>query len=495
MPFKLNKENLTGELQLSSCHSVVLGHKPSNIKSSDLSNQLQSENNCTDIESFGLWEVATPNYATYYPDVNAEDLVPKEDEFITPVFRMLSEVIVSKGWKPIDFSKKGVLKKSMQMLVGQTVNIDHEIAVGNAVGAVSEVYWQNAYKTKTGIDVPAGINAILKIDGKSNPRIARGITMEPPSIHSNSVTIRFKWEPSHQLDDMDQFYSLLGTYDSEGIMYRLIVTEVLGYSETSLVSHGADHFAQKVKTDGEIVNPEYASKQYSFSEDGKLSNVNVEFDYKSELSLAADDISIPHTNNNNNNNKQNDIGMEELIKAIVTEFKFTAEDSITKDNVVTKLKEIVTGKDSEIQKLTEDNTQLETEKTELSKDKSALETKLQSLDSITEQTRSEAERLYKLAKGQDADDNIISLIKDSDLKTAASFVKNYQSEVEAKLPQTCSDCGSNNITRASGKPSKEGLVVDTEGNGGKGGSKPTSTEIRNSLKNKKKKESSIFKTT
>ena len=112
MSVKLNKDNLTGEIRLSSGHSIVLGHKPDKIKSEDLSKQLESEHNCTQVESFGLWEVATPNYATYYPDVTAEDLKPKEEEFITPVFRMLSEVIVSKGWRPIDFSKKGVLKKS-----------------------------------------------------------------------------------------------------------------------------------------------------------------------------------------------------------------------------------------------------------------------------------------------------------------------------------------------------------------------------------------------
>ena len=98
----------------------------------------------------------------------------------------------------LDFKtfNRDVLKKSMQMLIGQTINIDHEIAVGNAIGAVSEVFWQPAYKTKSGIEVPAGINAVLKIDGKSNPRIARGVMMDPPSIHSNSVTVRFKWEPS-----------------------------------------------------------------------------------------------------------------------------------------------------------------------------------------------------------------------------------------------------------------------------------------------------------
>lgn len=496
MSVKLNKDNMTGELKLSSGHSIILGHKPAKIKSEDLSNQLQSENNCTQVESFGLWEVATPNYATYYPDVTAEDLTPKEEEFITPVFRMLSEVVVSKGWRPIDFSKKGVLKKSMQMLVGQTINIDHEIAVGNAIGAVSEVYWQNAYKTKSGIEVPAGINAVLKIDGKSNPRIARGITMEPPSIHSNSVTVRFKWEPSHTMEDMNQFYNLLGTYDADGNMYRLVVTEIMSYSETSLVSHGADPYAQKIKEDGEINNPEYADKQLSFSKDGNFSAAEIlGFDYKSELKLAADDNSIPKRNNININNQQKSFNMDELIQSFISEFNFTAEDSLNKENLVTKLKEKFGAKDTEIQALKQKETDLETKISGLETENTSLKANNQELENVTSQTRTEAERLYKLAKDKDADENIVALLKNADLKTAASFVKQYQKEVDEKFTQSCGECGSTNISRGSAQATKEGLIVDNqEGDGNKGGKQTlTTTEVRNSLKNKKKKESVIFK--
>lgn len=495
MSVKLNKDNMTGELKLSSGHSIVLGHKPVKIKSEDLSNQLQSDNNCTQVESFGLWEVATPNYATYYPDVTAEDLKPKEDEFITPVFRMLSEVVVSKGWRPIDFSKKGVLKKSMQMLVGQTINIDHEIAVGNAIGAVSEVYWQNAYKTKSGIEVPAGINAVLKIDGKSNPRISRGITMEPPSIHSNSVTVRFKWEPSHTMEDMNQFYNLLGTYDVDGNMYRLVVTEIMGYSETSLVSHGADPYAQKIKDDGEINNPEYADRQFSFSADGNFSAGVLGFDYKSELKLAADDNSIPNRNNNNINNHKKSFNMDELIQSFISEFNFTAEDSLNKENLVTKLKEKFSAKDTEIKALKSEKADLETQVGTLTSENTSLKANNQELENVTNQTRSEAERLYKLAKDKDVDDNIVALLKNADLKTAASFVKQYQKEVDEKFTQTCQKCGSTNISRGSAQATKEGLIVDNqEGGDNKSGKQtPSTTEVRNSLKNKKKKESVIFK--
>ena len=160
------------------------------------------------------------------------------------MFRLLSETIVSKNWNPTDFGQNGVLKASMKMSLGQTVNCDHETNIGNAIGAVSQVMWQESYKDGS-FTIPAGIDGILKIDGKANPRIARGILMEPPSIHSNSVTVQFKWDKSHPQMEDNEFYQKLGTYDSKGVMVRRMVTEIVRYLETSLVSHGADSFAQK----------------------------------------------------------------------------------------------------------------------------------------------------------------------------------------------------------------------------------------------------------
>lgn len=493
---KINKSNFTGEIRLCAGHSIILGHKPTKIKNENLSDQLISENNQTILESFGLWEVSTPNYATYYPEVTQDDLNPKDEEFIQPVFRMLSEVIVGKNWRPIDFSKKGVLKKSMQMLLGQTINIDHEIAVGNAVGAVAEVYWQAAYKTKSGIEVPAGINAVLKIDGKSNPRIARGIMMEPPSIHSNSVTVRFKWEPSHTMEDMGQFYNLLGTYDSNGEMYRLVVSEILSYSETSLVSHGADPYAQKVKENGEITNPEYADKQ-SFSKDGKISGF-IEFDFKSALSLSKEDNSILQNNINNEetNLKENlkEKKMEKLIENLIATFGFAA-DELTEENIAVKLKEKFDAQAPtlEVATLTKEKENLEAELTTVKTELSAANANRIEMDNLTSQTRTEAERLYKLCKGEEADETMLGLIATADLKTSSAFVKQYQKESEEKFKSTCIDCGGHNISKASASATKDGLIVD-KNEGGEGKKNLSAQETVSNLKTKKKKASITLKT-
>jgi len=45
-----------------------------------------------DTSKFGLFDSASPNLAQYYPDATPEDLKPKNEDFIYPVFRALSEV-------------------------------------------------------------------------------------------------------------------------------------------------------------------------------------------------------------------------------------------------------------------------------------------------------------------------------------------------------------------------------------------------------------------
>lgn len=99
------------------------------------------------------------DYNTYYPNLDKSELTPKDEEFIEPMFRLLSETIVSKNWNPTDFGQNGVLKASMKLLLGQTVNCDHETNIGNAIGAVSQVMWQESYKDGS-FTIPAGINGI-----------------------------------------------------------------------------------------------------------------------------------------------------------------------------------------------------------------------------------------------------------------------------------------------------------------------------------------------
>lgn len=500
---EIDVKNLTGSIQLRAGHSLVLGHMPKSITPELMANKLNNHPTAI-VEKFGLFDYASPNYATYYPEVSADDLDPKDEEFIEPLFRMLSETIVSKG-APIDFSKKGVLKASMQKLLGQTVNIDHEMAIGNAIGAVSEVFWQESYKDSSGVTVPAGINARLKIDGKSNPRIVRGIMMKPPSIHSNSVTVRFKWEPSHEFEDNGEFYRRIGTYDKDGQLIRLVVTEVLSYHETSLVSHGADVFAQKIDEDsGKIINPGYAGDNYSFSADKPYSGTCL-FDYKDPATMLSLDGSIPEEHNyNNDSNPKKENHMKDLLEQLSEQLGLT-EGELTQENAAEKVKEALEAKSTEVTNLTNEKTQLETDKAELEGEletqkgevtrlEGELETANTNKDAVenfTTQTKEDAVRFYKLVKGDNAEDSMIELINNSDLKGAQALLEQFEGEAEGKFEAKCNSCGSNDVSRFSAKTPD---IDDGEGDEDNKSfeQKKTKEEARKSFKEKRRKKSRLF---
>lgn len=477
-------------------HSLMMGNKPQVITPEMVEKKYSEEKNS--ISSFGLFDNSTPNYATYYPDLKVEDLKPKDEEFIEPLFRMLSETIVHRQFNPIDFSKNGVLKKAMKLLIGQSVNIDHETAIGNAIGSVKEVQWQAAYETSDGIKVPAGINAVLKIDGKSNPRIARGIMMEPPSIHSNSVTVRFRWEKSHTELTDDEFYNKLGTFDDKGEMVRRIVTDIVAFSETSLVAHGADPFAQIIK-DGKIHNPKFAEIQDSFSA-LKLEAEGIQnfyLDYKEDIILNSATESATLKNNNIN---QNQLHMKDKLILLASVIGLAEGTEFTEENFSDVIKQSFEAKTKEAtdataaQELAEGKvTTLETTVTELTQKNSDLETKVTELTTDATvgkaslgEARTEATRLYKLSVGEDkADAAILAVIEHANYETAKSFLKQYQEATEEKFELTCNDCKSKNVTRMSattGKPA---------GNSDGGSTNLSNEEVRDSLFNKKRKPSII----
>lgn len=445
--------------------SLMVGDMPDEINLSVIGVQKPK----LDISKFGFFESATPNFHTYYPGVkNAADIKPKEGDFIKPIFRLLSEVIVRKSSNPVDFSMNSVLKNSMPKLLGQTVYANHEALVGNEIGSVAEVAWQDGYTTDTGIKVPAGINGVFKIDAKSHPNIARGIMMEPPSIHSNSVTIEFGWEPSHSFTDIREFMGKVGTYGSDGQLIRRIANEIRNYHETSLVAHGADPFAQKV-VDGSITNPEYADSVYSLSAQGKEKPKIYFFSNREDL------IELSSTPEKHNHKPEED--MKDLViqlaklfgkpEAEITEkfiqdwFTANLKDAealkhisklgtiptletdlaIAKASLKTAEDALVTekAKDSTV-KLTEAETKITSLTTEINTLKGAAETQLTVL-------KSEAKRIYGVLKGDKADADKLALIDKMDEAALKVELKAYNEELEEKFPAKCNSCGGSDVTR------------------------------------------------
>lgn len=452
---------------LGASHSILMSNVPKN--SDDISNRFFSEGgvNSESISKYGLFSGA--DYNTFYPDVSADKFNPEESDFIEPMFRLLSACIVSKNYMPTEFPSK-VLKESMPLLVGQTVNCDHETDVANAIGSVKSVSWQESYSVD-GVVIPAGINGVLKIDGVSNPRIVRGINMDPPSIHSNSVTVQFEWKPSHQFEKIWEFYDKLGTIAEDGTMVRRIATKIISYKETSLVSHGADPFAQLIK-DGKITNPAYAgSVYYSFSEP-PISKQDLPkkismYDFKG---LHEVDIMYNTSNFNNKHTNQNEVEMNELEKFLETLFgngllHLNDGETISKELVLSRVKNLITENSS----LSEANQKAEDTIKSLKADIDQLKESMKANESLVtigtshlSETRRNTIASYKKLVGEDkVDENIISLLESetTNIETLKSLKKTYDLQLEEKFPLTCKKCGSKDVSRASSVDSN--AVEDT----------------------------------
>lgn len=449
-------------IRLGSGHSLILGHKPDKVKLDQIAQTMEKQE--METTKFGLFDTSSPNYYTYYPEVTPEDFIPKSEDFIQPVFRMLSNISVSKGWKVIYFPAE-VLKASMKKLVGQTLYADHEQITGNSMGSVAEVAWQEAYKSKEGFMIPAGINGVAKIDAKSNPRVARGIMMEPPSIHSASVQVNYMWEKSHpELSDED-FYSKMGSYDKDGKLVQQMVVDIISYGELSFVPHGADPFAQKVGKDGQIVNPAYARSVYQFSADTKIDDKQlIMFDFKDSIvdssKFSNDDNTIPIKLNNN---KQQE-NMKEHLKLLATLLGLGIE--LTEENFAEEVNKVIPGlvqAKADLGAVTKERDDLASEVSTLKSTITQKDTEVSTLKKSSDigelaltEIRAEALRLYGIFAGDKKDNNIVEMIQKADYNTVKALEKQYASSVENKFQATCTKCGSHEFTRASASNGEEG---------------------------------------
>lgn len=447
-------------------HSIMVGHVPEQIQEKDnlvkLSENFFSWGKASQesVQSLGFW--SDIDYNTYYPDLKLEDLTPKDNEFITPMFRLLSETIVSKNYNPTDFSQNGVLKASMKLLLGQTVNCDHETNIGNAIGAVSKVVWQEAYKDGS-FTIPGGINGVLKIDGKANPRIARGILMDPPSIHSNSVTVQFRWDKSHpDMDDRD-FYEKLGTYDEKGNMIRRIVTEIVRYMETSLVSHGADSFAQKIGSDGKIVNPEYAKRTWNSYEEYRddeakqyffVDNKSYNFSEDNTHQSLNENQDSPELKTENNMNQE----LKEFLEKLFGNNMLTLGEGkeATQEEAISLIQSMVSEKASleeQVQTLTTEKDQLSEKITSLTTENASLKEMAVIGQKAVTSMKEAVVANYKKIQGDkfDEKDPVFVMLNSetTPLVTLEGLNKSYEQRLNEMFPMKCSHCGSKDISRAS----------------------------------------------
>lgn len=479
-----------GQIRLGIGHSLIIGHGP---KLSQL--EAIKADDKRRLDSFGLFNIVTPDTSTYYQDVKPEDLAPKPEDYIKPIFRGLSEVIVRKQFDPIDFAKeKGVLKDSMGLLLAQSIFTNHEAAVGNEVGVVSRTMWDQGYTDK-GISIPAGINFEAMIDGKLHPKLVRDLQSEPPTVHSNSVTVQFKWAQSHPQMGYDEFRSKVGTFDSKKELIRRIVTGIDAYHETSFVAHGADPYAQRVGKDGKIVNPVYAHGRDSFSEEKKQTNyyfsdLKSSFSENLEFETTLDD-DIINNNEDSDSTTQNKFRMDKeliLLLAVLGGISLTQEEQnipaaefaekFNFDAFNTKLGDAKTKLESfkSLEDQTSKITDLESQVNTLTQFKTTNEPKLKELGSVeTYKSAQLAEllRVSKLVNGSEVSKELKETYEAANLETLKAFLIPLESQLDEKFPMKCK-CGSTEVSRAS-------TTVEDPKNGDK---TRNLSEARNSVREK-----------
>lgn len=428
--------------------SLILGNK---VEKEDYKPQP------TDMARFGLFDSSAPNYVQYDSSVSKDDFTPKDEDFIYPKFRLLSNTIVHERSWPIDFSDGTVLKDSIGLLEGTAVYPDHEASIGNSFGVIEKLEWEEGYELD-GVKVPPGITATLKLDAKANPRIARLLLMSPPAINSTSVTVQFAWKKSHDVDD-NEFYSKLGSFDKNGEQYRRVVTKIWGYPEVSLVTMGADKFAQKIGDKG-IVNPNKANEKFHY--------FNV-LDYTNPDN-AYNSLSINTQTNRNimtDHKKLSDSLVELGVDVSKVNFEELSFESLAEliegikapklpDNII-RLHEEMPELDLEQVQSLQANQVTEVQASVLKEIPdmeafNALKARAEMGDQHVSQLRDKTIANYKLTVGAgNESEAVIKLLTNADLDSLTDLNKGYETTLNALTPLACQDCGSLKVERKSTK--------------------------------------------
>jgi hypothetical protein len=443
------------------------------------------------------------NSNVFIPDLNIpDDVMPKPEDFVQIPFRLLSATVVAAGtWRATDFSDEVVLKASAPKLNKKPVYLEHDTSLDNWVGIVNTPKWSSSYQSKDGDVIPAGIDGMISIDAKTNPKILRGVLAG--GIFSNSVTVVFDWKPSHTFENDYQFENMVGTIAEDGNMIRRIVTKIHDYYESSLVWLGADPYAKLIDSEGELVHIDHVNAYHkSFSQE----DANVRESYTHDNSFSAScglskalltltQQQIKSTFNKKLNMKP------EVITALLTLLGLASVEDITDAHIkalniektpdaateaevqanaaiATKAVSLMTAVDSsekdfgkfiETHKFVKADTlnSLNASVEALTKDKETLTAQVEELTTqaqlgvqILTAQRAEVERLYRASALEKASDAVISLISKANFKELEALAQSYGGKALMTFGGTCGDCGSTKISFQSSKA--EGTVSETD---------------------------------
>lgn len=334
-----------------------------------------------------------------------EDLIPKEEDYVNIPFRALSARYLGESGYFLDFSREGVLKKSVPLMLTKEngglrtkplkVQRNHSFAIEDTMGTISQAKWDESDKFGS-----PGINVMTRLDWKLYPDEVRKLLSNPPLIESASMSLLFDWEPSHPDLKLWQFFDMLG-HEVDGEIVRFIVTDVLEYYHLGLVWDGGD--AQATMLPEETLNKKMALQVPSGIQLGK-SQIKKE-----------DTMSLEIKN------------LQALKEALCL-------DTLTNEQELLEA----------VQALADSNAELINENREL---KTMAELGKKHLQAL----REEVLRKAMLLNENGLEETRKNLIENANHETLQMLNADYERELQERFPLTCQDCGSTNISTRSSK--------------------------------------------
>ncbi len=373
------------------------------------------------------------------------------DEFLWATYRALTAGLVNPNTAPVDFSKKGVLRKALKFLIERPFLKDHRRSIESQVGKVFDTIWDEG----EGDQLP-GINALVRINLKAPQSASIAPLIEARDANAVSVTVWYEWVKSHpDLDDWE-FFSMWGEKIDDELV-RVVVTKIHDLTELSAVWDGADPEAKRIE----------AAK--AETKDANFISCAVGLPPNTESAVPEQQFTEPDGGRSSANHK--DSQMDTIKKALAKVLGVAVEtitESFSKDVIAgtfkledtSTVKALLAAKDDKIDEYVKRIEELDAAAKEGAEKVTALTAEAELGKKFLEGVRADAVKFYKLVHGDKENDPIATIIETAPLETAEAFREQYSKESEEKFPRKCGKCGSKEISRAQTADDESNLGAD-----------------------------------
>lgn len=350
-----------------------------------------------------------------------EFLNPKPEDYIRIPMRALSATAVQGD--TINFGHNGgkALRDAVPLFDGLIILKDHDQTVDKWLGRTENPYWDDSIP-----NTPPGVNFMLVVDSKADPKVARGLLSG--MLESGSVTIQFDYDQSHPEMKVFDFLMALGS-TVKGKTVQALVTSVTRCFEYSIVWQGADTTAKAIRPDGSISKAglDQSTEETSMKKLAALVNLAdtaTEDEVATAIAVALASLTAAET------------------------AKTAADQQFTQlQATVTQKETELAAKLTEIAALTINVTALTNEKSVLTAEITALKAGQEAFSAHLTSRRAEALRLYKLSEGDKALAPMEAAIGSANLDTTESFISTFGTKAETLFPMECTKCHSTELSR------------------------------------------------